>query len=197
VRLRRCPAGPPPGVVDLQVQMSTLMCLDNDPALIPGWGPVVSDIARQVAFDQEANPMWRWSVTDEHGNLLHHGHTRRRPTSTEKAFVKARDRTCRAPGCRRKAMWCDDDHRREYAKGGPSHRSNLCVLCRHHHRLRHERGFVTHEIYPGTYLWEAPNRRLYLVTPNGDLIGSADDIDPPPPPGYVRTALGQPDHDDE
>jgi len=181
------------GVVDLQVSLTTLMCLNDDPALFPGWGPVLADIARQVAFDQEANPLWRWSVTDEHGNLLHHGHTQRRPTAVEKAFVKARDRTCRAPGCRRPAMRCDDDHRLEYAKGGPSHRANLCVLCRHHHRLRHERGFIVHQIQPGVYLWEAPNGRLYMATPDGDLIQTADGLDPGPPPGHVRAALETPD----
>ena len=44
------------GVVDIQVKLSTLAELDNDPALIPGWGPVIADIARQVAHDQKANP---------------------------------------------------------------------------------------------------------------------------------------------
>lgn len=95
------------------------MCLDDDPALIPGFGPVIADIARQVAFDQEHNPAWMWAVTDDHGRLLHRGHTKRRPNAEEKSFVKARDRTCRAPGCRRQASWCDDDHRLDYAKGGP------------------------------------------------------------------------------
>ena len=88
------------GVVDIQVKLSTLAELDNDPALIPGWGPVIADIARQVAHDQQVNPRWKWSATDENGELLHHGHTGRRPNATEDAFVRARDRSCRAPGCR-------------------------------------------------------------------------------------------------
>ena len=181
------------GVVDLQIKLSTLMCLDEDPGLIPGWGAVIADIARQVAFDQEHNPAWLWSVTDERGNLLHHGHTRRRPTAEEKAYVKARDRTCRAPGCRQPAIRCDDDHRQEHANDGPSHRANLCVLCRHHHRLRHEKGFVVHQIHAATHMWEAPNGCLYLVTGDGDLILTVEDSDGPPPPGLVTSLI--PDHD--
>jgi len=184
------------GVVDLQIKLSTLMCLDEDPGLIPGWGPVIADIARQVAFDQEYNPAWLWSVTDERGNLLHHGHTRRRPTAEEKAYVKARDRTCRAPGCRQPAIRCDDDHRQEYANDGPSHRANLCVLCRHHHRLRHEKGFVVHQIHAATHMWQAPNGCLYLVTGDGDLILTVEDSDGAPPPGLVNSLIPDDDLED-
>ena len=110
----RVPAlAPPGGVVDIEVSLSTLLELDEHPALLDGWGPVVADIARQVAHDQTANPAWKWSVTDDAGELLHHGHTRRRPNATEEAFVRARDRSCRAPGCRRRAATCKIDHRKE------------------------------------------------------------------------------------
>jgi hypothetical protein len=184
---RRCVCGgvqpaPRRGVVDIQVELSTLMCLNDNPGLVSGFGPVIADIARQVAHDQEANPMWRWSVTDRNGNLLHHGHTRRRPNATEKAYVKARDKTCRAPGCRRPALNCDDDHRQEYARHGPSHRGNLCVLCKHHHRLRHELGFVVHQISAQTVLWEAPNKLLYTVLPDATLILHEHYPDGPGPP---------------
>jgi hypothetical protein len=166
------------GAVDIQLKLSTLLCLDEDPGLIPGWGPVIADIARQVALDQEANPTWLWSVTDNEGNLLHHGHTRRRPNATEKAFVKARDVTCRAPGCRQPAMRCDDDHQQEAARGGPSHRRNLCVLCRHHHRLRHERGYVYTTIYGSTGWWLTPDKKIYLNGPD-DLLRLTADRDHP------------------
>jgi len=181
------------GGVHLQVKLSTLMCLDDDPALIPGWGPVIADIARQVAHEQETRPPWYWDVTDARGNLLHHGHTRRRPTPTEAAFVKARDRTCRAPGCRRPAMSCDLDHRQPWSRHGPSHRANLCAYCPHHHALRHEHGYVTHRIYHGTYLTETGSGRRYLVTPDADLILTADDLPPRPPPADLATLFDHPD----
>jgi hypothetical protein len=159
------------------------MYLDEDPGWIPGWGPVIADIARQVAFDQVANPIWKWSATNDSGQLLHHGHTKRRPTAEEAAFVKARDRTCRAPGCQRPAIRCDLDHRLDHAKGGPSHRANECCECRHHHRLKHEKGLVVHQIGLSGFMWEAPDGRLYLVPGEGNIVAIDD-------------ASGQGDHED-
>jgi len=184
------------GGVHLQVKLSTLMCLDSDPALVPGWGPVIADIARQVAAEQQARPPWYWDVTDERGNLLHHGHTRRRPTPTEAAFVKARDRTCRAPGCRRPALWCDLDHEKPYSAGAPSHRGALCSLCEHHHYLRHEHGYIWHRIHHGTYLVDSPSGRHYLVTPDAHLILTAEDLPPRPPPADLAALFTQ-SHDND
>jgi len=158
------------GVVDLMVPLTTLMRLNDDPGVIPGWGPVIADIARQVAHDQATNPTWKWSVTDEHGQLLHHGHTRRRPTATEEAFTRARDRTCRALGCRRRASRCDIDHRQPHPDGGPSHRGNQCCLCRHHHRLKHAKGFTVQPLGQGAFMWYAQDGRLYLVPADGNVV---------------------------
>jgi hypothetical protein len=157
------------GVVDLQMQLTTLMRLNDNPGLVPGWGPVNAEIARQVAEDQEANPAWKFSVTDADGKLLHHGHIRRRPTATEQAFIDARDITCRAPGCRKPASTCDKDHRQEWSRNGPSHRGNVDNSCRRHHRLRHENGFHVYRLPDGTYMWEAPNGLLYPVPPHTTL----------------------------
>jgi hypothetical protein len=197
-------------VVDIQIKLSTLLCLDDDPGIIPGWGPVIADIARQIATDPATPPAWAYSVTDEHGRLLHHGQTRRRPSAAEAAHITARDRTCRAPGCTRAAIACDLDHHREQAHdGGPAHRGNLCALCRHHHRLRHELGHRLHHIHPEVWVWETPTGRMYLIPPSGDLLpynnaapgtghhqlyplrfNPGPDHDGPPPPGHARAACG-------
>ncbi len=162
------------GVVDIQVKLSTLAELDNDPALIPGWGPVIADIARQVAHDQKANPRWKWSATDENGELLHHGHTGRRPNATEDAFVRARDRSCRAPGCRRRTARCEMDHRVEHGRGGPSHRGNIDARCEHHHRFRGQNGHSITRTDNGIR-WTTPNGRSYDVGPDKDIVLTADD----------------------
>jgi Domain of unknown function (DUF222) len=174
------------GVVELLIRLDTLMGLNDDPAMLGGWGPVVSDIARQVAFDTQANPRWAFTVTDRDGHVLHHGYTNRRPTATERDFVRARDRTCRAPGCSRPATWCDLDHRVEYAKGGLPHRHNLCCLCRRHHRLRHERGFTYQQVTPGSYRWRAPNGLTYHAPIAGELTDLTNHNPPQPRPGRPR-----------
>ena len=47
-------------------------------------------------------------------------------------FVRCRDLTCRWPGCDRPAADCDLDHTIPYARGGPTHASNLKCYCRTH-----------------------------------------------------------------
>lgn len=64
------------------------------------------------------------------------------PTPAQYRYVKARDRTCRHPGCRRPAARTDLDHVRSRAEGGETDCANLCCRCRRHHRLKtHARGW--------------------------------------------------------
>jgi hypothetical protein len=51
------------------------------------------------------------------------------------ALIRLRDRTCRHPGCTRRALACDCDHVVPYP-AGPTHPDNACCLCRRHHRLK-------------------------------------------------------------
>jgi Domain of unknown function (DUF222) len=127
---------PRKGVVDLQVPLTTLMGLTDFPGDLAGYGPVIADIARQVIAAQ-IDATWRCSVYDEQGKLIHHGITRRRPKAQDVAYIKARDRTCRAPGCRRAARQCDVDHTDDWAKSKDSCRCNLACPCRKHHLFKH------------------------------------------------------------
>ena len=157
--------------------------------MLSGWGPVHADIARQVAREEQNNPHWKWSLTDENGLLLHHGHTGRRPTPTEAAFVRARDRVCKTKGCRRPSTTCDLDHRHEHAKGGPTHRGNLTPECEPHHVMRTIHGYqVTFNPTTGTHTWTAPNGRVYTVTLDDDLNLTAD-LDNPHPNAYRQPTL--------
>jgi hypothetical protein len=169
------------GTVDVQIALDTLAGYNDNPGVIPGFGPVLADIARQIAFDQATNPAWHLNVTDNAGNLLHRSRIRdsvrneirseirrRFPTAADRAFVQARDRTCRHPGCNRKAIRCDEDHRLDHTKGGPSDPANMCCLCRHHHRFKHEKGFMIHPFGAG-FFWESPDGRLFFAEPAGAL----------------------------
>src|SRR4030095_12887715 len=104
----------------------------------------------------------------------------RRPTAAETSFVQARDLTCRFPGCRRPATRCDDDHCRDYAKGGISYRTNLANLCKAHHTLKHEQGLEYEISIGGTVYWYFPDGRLYIVPPEGLPWYVGDDLDDAP-----------------
>ena len=178
------------GVVDISIKLTTLARLDNDPGLIAGWEPVIADIARQVAFNEHTMPSWRWSVTDENGLVLHHGHTQRRPTAAEAAFTRARDQVCATPGCRRPAATCDLDHRREHDRHGPSHHGNLGPACGHDHHLRtNHRAYQVAINVKGIHTWTAPNGRRYLVGPQ-DRLSLTADLDNAP---YEQPPLPDPD----
>jgi hypothetical protein len=150
--------GPSPvhrrGVVELTADLPTLMGLADNTAELAGWGPVVADIARQIADRRAADSMldqtvWRFSITDPlTGRLLYHGTTkppvpikpvrdpRRFPTRRQREFVIARDRTCCGPGCRVPARRAEIDHRIEHADGGRTEVGNLDAKCAFCHDLK-------------------------------------------------------------
>jgi hypothetical protein len=54
--------------------------------------------------------------------------------------LKARHRTCAAPGCDRPINWTSPHHIEFWSHGGKSNLPNLLPLCYFHHRLVHEGG---------------------------------------------------------
>ena len=64
------------------------------------------------------------------------GERRRFATATQAAHVRARDRRCRFPSCRRPAARAELDHTIPHTHDGPTHECNLCCLCVRHHILK-------------------------------------------------------------
>jgi len=80
-------------------------------------------------------------------------------------FVKARDRHCRFPGCRRPATQCDLDHLIPWPTGSTVEH-NLYCLCRYHHRLKTHTGWCV-DVGPGrTLRWTSPRGRHYTTSPD-------------------------------
>lgn len=79
-----------------------------------------------------------------------------RPSVKLAAFVRARDLTCRAPGCDRPATQCDLDHTIAFADGGATHAANLKCLCRLHHLLATFCGWRAQQLPDGTVIWTLP-----------------------------------------
>jgi hypothetical protein len=141
---------------------------------------VVADIARQIV-DQQPDGTWRFSVYNQLGELAFHGITRQRPTAQTAAFVRARDHTCVAPGCRRPASSCDLDHTVDKRLGGHSGPSNLGSLCRLHHRFKHTSGADLIQLAPGCFGWSTPRGMQYVTKPHRPLLDDAGMRDPPVP----------------
>lgn len=203
------------GSVELTASLQTLAKLAETPGELAGYGPVIADIARKVAAQQE-KACWTYTVHDTESGEVFHGTTRSRPstsdcqhkrrsilgdrlnapsahahvaspgeekrpsTGTGRAepgldrrrataqvarIVRARDRRCRAPGCRVPASRCDLDHRQDWAKGGRTEAGNLVALCRFHHRAKREGGWRYLSTKRGTYVWRSPLGSIYTVGP--------------------------------
>ncbi|WP_102157635.1 HNH endonuclease signature motif containing protein [Zhihengliuella halotolerans] len=59
-----------------------------------------------------------------------------RPTAAMKRALALRDRTCRVPGCGRRATACEPDHVIEWQDGGTTSLNNLVSVCKRCHRLK-------------------------------------------------------------
>jgi len=151
--------------IELTIGLATLAGLDEQPGDLAGYGPVAADSARQIAATHP-QATWRYTVYDPTNRTRYHGTTRRRPTPTVAAEVTARDRTCRAPGCRTPARRCDLDHTHPWQHGGVTQAHNLGALCRHHHRMKDTGGWKLRQLAPGVFGWHSPLGRSYLVGPD-------------------------------
>jgi hypothetical protein len=166
---RATAAGGRVGVTDIVVSLPTLAGLATDPGSIPGWGPVLAEIARQVGSDPRRT--WRYRAIDGHGRLVKQGRIRTRPTppvgspAAEYAFVKARDGRCRFPTCRVPARHCQVDHTTQRQHGGKHTRGNLCLVCVHHHRAKDEGGYQLRQLDDGRLEWTTPLGHTYTTGP--------------------------------
>lgn len=93
-----------------------------------------------------------------------------RPSRALADFVRARDLTCRAPGCDRPATFCDLDHTTPWAVGGATHASNIKCLCRFHHLIKTFWGWKDHQLQDGTVIWTLPDGTTHVTLPGSALL---------------------------
>ncbi|MEX1288494.1 MAG: DUF222 domain-containing protein [Acidimicrobiia bacterium] len=149
--------------VQVVVDLETLIGLRDRAADIPGWGPVLADVARKALTEDKTGRL-KVNVVDGDDAV---DVTVRRPTAAQRRAVRRRHPTCVFPGCRLPAHKTDLDHTRRHVDGGPTHTSNLAPLCRFHHRAKDEGGW-SYRIDPdGTIHWTSPLGITYIVKRRG------------------------------
>lgn len=92
------------------------------------------------------------------------------PSAALAAFVRARDLTCRWPGCDHPAMRCDLDHTVPFADGGKTHAANLKCYCRTHHLVKTFLGWTDQQLPDGTLILTSPSGQTYVTTPGSALL---------------------------
>jgi hypothetical protein len=131
---------------------------------LPGFGPVPPTLLREVAGVAKIKPLVVPLAGAESGY---------RPSAALAEFVRFRDLTCRFPGCDQPADVCDIDHTVPFPLG-PTHASNLKLLCRYHHLLKtfyaRVGGWADRQQPDGTVVWTSPTGHQYVTKPGGSLL---------------------------
>lgn len=164
-----CPAATgdaPLGAVMMHVmaEQATIDGRSEAPGYVPGFGGLSAEAVREVAKSAKLRTVRHpGDAAPEPGY---------RPSTALADFVRCRDLTCRFPGCGRPAECADIDHTVPYPLG-PTHASNLKLLCRLHHLLKTfwtgENGWRDRQEPDGTVIWIAPTGHTYVTKPGGAL----------------------------
>jgi 5-methylcytosine-specific restriction endonuclease McrA len=163
-------AGGVPGsanvVVHVIADAATLDGRDEKPGHLPGYGSVPPDMLRDLATRSRLRPLTPAALLCQE--------PRYRPSRALADYIRCRDLHCRFPGCDQPAEYCDIDHTVPWQQGGPTHPSNLALLCRAHHLLKTfwdgENGWDERQHSDGTITWTSPSGRTYATTPSGALL---------------------------
>ncbi|OZM75886.1 HNH endonuclease signature motif containing protein [Pseudonocardia sp. MH-G8] len=107
-------------------------------AVLDFGGRMTAESLRMLACDAAVVPI----VMNGAGQPLDVGRSTRVIPDGLRRAVTARDRGCAHPGCDRTPSWCEIHHIWEWEHGGPTELGNLVSLCKVHHRLIHDSGWV-------------------------------------------------------
>jgi hypothetical protein len=150
-------------------------------------GPAISVTTAQMIA---CSSSWSWMLHDSAGKLLDLGRRRRRPNAALRRAARERDTCrCRFPGCESRRV--DLHHIRYWSNGGRTELDNLVSLCKYHHLLVHDRGYLI-AARDGTFTFYRPDGTAIpscppLPAPDG-TIGDCHDADITPgtiiPPWY-------------
>ena len=170
-------SGPERQQLTVNVDLDSLI-YDDHGALHVRDGPALApETARRLGCDAAVVP-----IMSSGGEILSVGRRTRTIPPRIRRALESRDKGCRFPGCENR-RWVDAHHIHHWAKGGETSLENLVVLCRHHHRLVHEGGFIVRR---------TPTGELEFMRPDGRLIAPSPPLPPPRAVPTSRKSSAQP-----
>jgi hypothetical protein len=157
--------------VELVIDLTTLLGLRDGAAKLRGAGPIPAEVVRELLSDATM----RRIVTDPlTGHQLDYGRRVYAVPQRLREFVIARDRTCRFPGCGRRASLCQIDHAQAWSDGGQTSPGNVGALCTRHHQLKTHGGWEVEFSEPtGACTWRSPQGRSY----SREALGALEALD--------------------
>jgi Domain of unknown function (DUF222)/HNH endonuclease len=151
-------------------------------------GPAISIRTAQRLADTAA---LSWMLHGADGTILDLGRRRRRPNAALRRAARERDKCrCRFPGCESRRT--DLHHIQYWSHGGHTKLTNLISLCKYHHMLIHDRGYLIAAPPGGGFTFYRPDGTAIaaspaLSAPSGTIVDCHDaDITPETivPPWY-------------
>jgi hypothetical protein len=96
------------------------------------------------------------AVVTNGSKVLRLGRLERTARPWQRRAIIARDRHCRAPGCRTKPRFCDVHHVDHWANGGKTDVDRMVLLCGTHHREFHKPGYEMELAEDGLFTVRSP-----------------------------------------
>jgi len=152
-------------VIHVVADATTVNGESSTPGYVPGLGGLAAQAVRELAKSAKLRPLIHPKDRPPEPGY--------RPSTALAEFIRCRDLSCRFPNCDRPAEFADIDHTVPYPLG-PTHASNLKLLCRLHHLLKTfyggPRGWRDRQEPDGTVIWTSPTGHTYVTKPGGSLF---------------------------
>jgi hypothetical protein len=130
--------GAQPAQIQVTSSLETLLGLAGAPAAEMEFSlPVSSRTVERLACDSTINRV----LLDSESMVIDVGRSKRVVSEPGRRALKARDGSCRWPGCNRPASRSAAHHLVHWIHGGTTDLDNLILLCHRHHWLVHEGGW--------------------------------------------------------
>jgi hypothetical protein len=135
-------------------------------------GPnVTAETSRRIACDSSIVTI----KEDKTGEPLSIGRRSRTIPPPMRRALRVRDKGCRFPGCNN-TRFVDGHHIVHWADGGETSMDNLVLVCRHHHHLVHEGGFVCEKSADGEINFKDQREQLLEPSPTMPGVAVNDDV---------------------
>jgi len=135
-------------------------------------GPHVTAVtSRRIACDSSIDTI----KEDRNGEPLSIGRRSRTIPPPMRRALRVRDKGCRFPGCTN-TRFVDGRHIKHWADGGETSLDNLVMLCRHHHHLVHEGGFVCENSPGGEINFKDQRQQPLESSPSMPGVAANDDV---------------------
>jgi len=130
--------GEQPAKIQVTSSVETLLGLVGAPAAEMEFSlPVSSKTIERLACDCSITRV----LLNSESTVIDVGRSKRVVSEPGRRALKARDGSCRWPGCERPASWSAAHHVVHWIHGGTTDLDNLILLCHRHHWMVHEGGW--------------------------------------------------------